>query len=274
MKRFLLLLAVIFMNNLSGYCATNLFPPLKPLSEANPVPTVADNYDNSAQTMASNPNINKIEESLFGKSFANQNMPQRLSRIEKSLFSTTYPDATNAQRIDNIILNYNQISKYPNISKSGLSKMETAVFNQTYPQNNPERRIERLEQQMLGAVQSGNLDSRYNTLKAASRSYANPKNNPNYYKKAGLMQRIRDNFGNSNGYMTGYTPQVNPYNDFQPGVSGNSYNPYGGYGKSPSFYNLGGQGSSGTSSIVTPYGYADGYQNFNTQTGCGVTILD
>lgn len=269
MKRALILCLFLFANQLCAKCAVAFFPPLQPIG-ANLIP----NYNNI--TSSADPFINpvganysaikRIEHSLFGRSFEGQDISLRLSRIEKTLFTTTYPNSSNAQRIDNIISNFNQINKYPNISKNVLSKMEAKVFNQNFQQNSPELRIERLEQRIFGAVQSGDINSRYDALIAASKNYnTNPVNN--YYSNplaTGGWKGILGSLGNAmlGGNMTGFTPPINPY------YNNYGYNdPYSNPGQGYGIYR-----GNRTNNGIGGYSYNDNFTNYGS--GTGVTILD
>jgi len=314
MKRALLilcfLLPFLFLNELSANSAP-FFPPLQPV-DATSVPV--ENYSNNITSAADSfvtPNnfnvtaVNRIEQSLFGRSFANQNVVSRLSRIEKSLFNTTYPSASTTQRLDNIISNFNQLNKYPNISRNTLSKIESKVFSQSFPQNSTERRVERLEQQVFGAVQSGDINQRYKNLMVASKA-VNPDAVINsYYPTPASGPRLRNvlgNFGNTmmGGNMTGFTPPIDsgstystnnspPYNTNAGYNTNPAYNTSPGYNTNTGYNNTNmgynspftsfgpGSGSGiykgyGTSNGLGGYSYGESSNNYGT--GTGVHILD
>lgn len=270
MKRALILCLFFLMSGISGHCATTYFPPLQSINDSTPIQEYNNNITSLPDPFVNSDNmnysdINRIEQSLYGQTFDNQNISARLSRIEKSLFSTTYTNSSNAQRIDNIISNFNQINKYPNLSKNDLSRLESRILNQNFVQNNPQRRIERLEQQMFGAVQSGDLNSRLEALKLASKTY-NRTNNyyPNTNIKTG-WKGIAGNLGNSllGGSMTGFTPPITPYyNTYANGY--NNYNPLGsGYGMYKGY---------GVNRGLNGFSYGNSFSDYGS--GAGVTILD
>ena len=284
MKRTFILCLFLFLGGLSGSCATT-FPPLQPVRGA-AINDYSNNLANAAdpfvtQANENYPNITKIENSIFGRTYAGQNIASRLSRIEKSLFTTTYPNSNTTQRIDNIISNFNQINKNPNISRNDLTKIEAKVFNQTYPQNSPERRIERLEQQLLGAVQSGDLNTRYENIKTASKCH-----NSNNYSAAdlqaqgtrGVWQGLTQAMGGSmfgGGMMTGFTPPIAPFNNnYSSGYGNNNYNNYNAYSNSNtnSYASAYPSGSGMYRGNRTNHGYQDSFQDYSS--GAGVTILD
>ena len=107
-----------------------------------------------------------------------------------------------------------------------ISRIENRVFDRTFQCDTPEERISRLENQLFGASQSGDLQQRLNNVKKASsnqsrfREYGYP-NYDNYYTPpivAGSGWRsMLHSFGNHmlGGMPTGITPQMDPaYMDY------------------------------------------------------------
>ena len=72
--------------------------------------------------------------------------------------------------MDNITKNMDSGVMY-NISNNDLVKLERKVLGRTYEFDDTESRITRMEKEMLGAMQSGNLKSRLETIKTASKHY-------------------------------------------------------------------------------------------------------
>lgn len=293
MKRALFLCLFMAIGINAGHCDTPYFPPLQPINGGNlmtennmaalqdplAVPSVAQSAN------VNYPKISEVERSLYGRAYSNQDITLRLARLEKSIFSTTYPNSTLSQRVDNIILNFNQINQYPNISKAGLSRLEAKVFGRNYAQNDVQSRIERLEQELLGAVQEGDLTPRYETVKTAANSYNNNMAQQCYQNPAagrGGLRGILGVLGSAfvgNGMMTGYTPSMDPF--FNNNNYGNSYgngygNNYGNnYGYNNNNYsNLGGSspGYGMYTGNRSNFGYSDQYKDYGT--GSRVTILD
>lgn len=121
---------------------------------------------------------------------------------------------------------------------AGIDKLERQMFHQTYEYETPKTRIERLEQKIFGASQSGELKDRLSTLKSAAKNYKaynqNMYNtyNPNYsnysadtaYRPpiftgssgAGWQNTLWGNFKNQfTGMPTGFTPAMDPaYMDY------------------------------------------------------------
>lgn len=298
-KIIILGLLAIFSTTPQTYAAVTYFPPLQPLAgqnnagdllsdmQASQIPVLRDG-SNVAFPSGNYPRINEIEKSLYGRIFNGQDILLRLARIEKTLFSTTFPNSTLAQRVDNVIMNYNQINRSQNVSIKGLDKLEAKILGANYPQDTAQTRVERLEQTLLGAAQDGDLNTRVNTLQTAIK---NTTPTQNYAQipttgKNGIVRNLLGALGGAflgGGYMTGFTPPIDP---FYSGSGYNGYNSYSGNGMHNSFTNLGGNmpayGNSlygynnPTSGIYRGYrsnrGYSDQYSNYGT--GSRVTILD
>lgn len=75
-----------------------------------------------------------------------------------------------ASRMDNILANVDEGMMY-GISSRDIAKLESRVFGRTFPQDDSETRITRLEKEMLGAMQGGNLRQRFQTVKTAAKHY-------------------------------------------------------------------------------------------------------
>ena len=85
-----------------------------------------------------------------------------------------------------------------------LDKLERKILRQTYEGDSVKNRIERLEQGMFGAVQSGDMYERYDTLKRMARNN-NSQTAYNSYPPA--------NYGSYGAYGNGY-----PSNGYQPPI--------------------------------------------------------
>lgn len=116
------------------------------------------------------PRITEAEKTILGRTYEKQELGLRLNRLERSVFNKTYPTMSYEQRVNNIIVNYNGNTN-TEIPLSALTRLEEKVMNKNYSFDTPQVRIERLEERMLGASQSGNLRERYNKLAQASKSY-------------------------------------------------------------------------------------------------------
>ena len=229
---------------------------------------IDNSFNYNAQTY---PRLTQIERSLFRKSYEKQDLATRLNRIENSIFSTTYPQYSYAQRVDNIIANCDNSSINPNlISKRTLSQMEADIFNQQFPHDNDETRISRLEQKLLGATQSGNLQNRLATIKQVIRNnnnyaYGIPTMTPTYPtpNTSGNILKTVGNILTGRGTMTGFSPSFNTYSN--PYMNNNPFYSYG----NP-HYNVGGHGMN--SGWVGNRGW--GLNNRDIGTGTTVRILN
>lgn len=158
------------------------------------------------------------EQYVFGRTYEKQCIGIRLNKLEKELFRTTYPRKSESDRIKLILANY---GKY-NPEIAGLDKLEKKVFARTFENDTTENRITRLEEQVIGTIQDGDLNSRYNKLaeimpRYNRTKYINPVPYcaiPNTFSKQGLLRAFSNFFipNTYSGYPTGWTPQiVSPY---------------------------------------------------------------
>ncbi len=192
-----------------------------------------------------------------------------------------------------------------NLNSGQLSKVERKVFGRTYVGDDATNRLQRLESNVFGAVQTGDENNRLKRLSSATQNYANkyPEytaynngnyynyynayNNPYYnrytpyrpYNNPYARQGIRRLFRTirNNGSLTGYTPPVNTYsqdtfynNSFTSYPSSNGY--YTGAASNPNnFTNLFSNGQSGSETY-----YDDGRYRRNLSSssgGCGVKVI-
>jgi len=248
-------------------------------------------YDPPATTSqtgySSYPKISQIESILFNKTYENEDIEIRLRRLEKKTCSRIFSGSDLAWRVDNVMSHIDQGLLY-NIPPKELASIEKRVLGKSYARDNLNNRLTRLEQQMLGAAQSGKPDQRYQTILTASNHYSNfsiPSSpfetttiagtkNAGGFK--GMLQNVFGSMFNG-GYVTGYTPPIAPYGYTQP----YGFNPaYGTYGPnipgfntfSPYGYDLGYGNGGITRSIRTRTGYYNSHRNCGS--GCGVRILD
>lgn len=207
------------------------------------------------------PRVSLVEKNVYGKSFEHQEMNLRLNRLEKSFFNKTFPTMSQEERIDNLFVNYN--SEMKQVSQKDLSKLEKKVFKRTYDNDSDIERVSRLEENVLGAIQQGNIDNRVEKLNdiVAGKQFRAPVEAPYGTCYGGYMPQMQNttgwrgalsSFGSlfNGGYPTGYTPQIAPYDSF----------------------NFGMEDSGDSQMYMDNYGYM--YHNSRTGTGTGVHILD
>jgi len=130
-------------------------------------------------------------------------------------------------------------------SLSDINELERYVFNRNFTRDCDEVRLERLETLAFGAVQEGDISTRYNNVRASLLS--RPK--PNY--KPSLLQSISEFFS---GQLTGFTPSINN------AYSSDIY---------PSDYK-----TSSYSSFNGPFGKGYRINNYEMGTGSGIQFLD
>lgn len=195
--------------------------------------------------------ISQAEQTILGQTYETQNINIRLNRLEQTLFNRTYPKMPYEQRVNNIIMNYNN-----NKSFSGLSHLEHKIFNQNFINDTPETRIARLEEEIMGTIQHGDLLTRYKNLRHIAPTYLSNRVSKQYKGLPvvqsgggwrGLAGSLGNFFNSMNGYPTGYTPPIySPYNNNYP----------------PDFQQ----------SYYSNHGWS--YHNNNYGNGSGVHILD
>jgi len=206
------------------------FQPLTipPLNVQNTIePEITESY----------PKINQLELIIFKRNFERESIYNRLSRLENKIFKENYPHMSLASRVDNLLNNVDSGLIY-NIPQKELARLEVKVLGRVYPNDDTESRITRLEKEMLGAMQGGNLSERFNTVKIASKhynsypeivqsqniyqNYSSPYGMNNFSSSpkrgfGGFMQNVMSVLfgGMPMGTMTGFTPPIyDPYNPY------------------------------------------------------------
>ena len=147
---------------------------------------------------------------------------------------------------------FNNNRYYRTSSLSDLGALEKYTLNRNYSRESDLQRLERLEMQAFGAIQSGDINSRYDNVRSAILS--RPKQN----YKTSFWRNIGNYFG---GQMTGFTPSL----DNDPFFSSSSFasTPF------PTTY-----GNSNITQFSGPFGSGYRLNNYGTGSGCGVKILD
>lgn len=216
-------------------------------------------YNND--TNVKDPRLSLVEKNIYGKSFEHQEVDLRLNRLEKSMFNKTYPSLSFEERMNNLFVNYNR--EIQQVSPQELSDLENCVFKKTFEHDSDTDRVSRLEEKVLGAIQPGEINKRVDTLNdAVNGKYLNAASQspygacyggymPQMYNQTGwrgALNTLGLMFGG--GAMTGFTPQISPYDDAHFGLEENGDN----------------------QTYVDNFGY--GYGNTKRGTGTGVQILD
>ena len=138
-----------------------------------------------------------------------------------------------------------------------LSALEQYTLNRNFTRESDLERLQRLEMQAFGAVQQGDINTRYDNVRNAILS--RPKNN----YRTSLIRNIGNFFG---GQLTGFTPSFNSSFDDDPFFSSNSSFTTTQF---PSTF-----GSTSTTGYSSPFGKGYRVNNFGTGSSTGVHILD
>ncbi|MBO5948507.1 hypothetical protein J6Q66_06710 [bacterium] len=229
MKKFLFLFLFLFITtSAQAKAPTSQFIPYTPYKPYN-MPAIHEDKGFDY------PKITQAEEQIFGKNFINEDITNRLNRLEKKLFGKNLDYLSLSERTDNISRNVG-FNQYASISPNELAEMEQRIFMKIYPNDDAQMRITRLEKEVFGAMQAGDLDERYETLKSATQYYnAFPPNLANqipYYSNPyhesfqptkvtlpSILKTIGSFF--CPPALTGYSPNIiypnnTPYNSFDP----------------------------------------------------------
>lgn len=142
-------------------------------------------------------------------------------------------------------------------SFSDLSALEQYTLNRNFTRESDLERLQRLEMQAFGAVQQGDINTRYDNVRNAILS--RPKNN----YRTSLIRNIGNFFG---GQLTGFTPSFNSSFDDDPFFCSNSSFTTTQF---PSTF-----GSTSTTGYSSPFGKGYRVNNFGTGSSTGVHILD
>ncbi len=183
--------------------------------------------------------------------FHNRRYPKRYNRLPRRVIN----------RYNNPYYNNGFNSRFRNrryytpgftTSFSDLGALESYTLNKNYNNESDLERLERLEMQAFGAIQSGDINQRYENVRNAILSRPQPTRTSN-----SLFRTIGNFFG---GQMTGFTPSF----DNDPFFSDSYFNnPY------PTTY-----GTQSASTYSRPFGGGSRIQNYGTGSTCGVQLLD
>ena len=140
---------------------------------------------------------------------------------------------------------------------SDINSLETYSMNRTFARESDIERLERLEMQAFGAIQQGDIVSRYENVRASILS------RPKQDYKTSLLQNLGNYFA---GQMTGYTPSLSSFgssNPYMMPMSGFSTTNY------PTTY-----GNNSITEYSGPFGRGYRVNNFGTGSSAGVRIID
>ena len=130
---------------------------------------------------------------------------------------------------------------------SDINDLERYAMNKSFAKDSDLKRVERLESLAFGAIQEGDIYTRYDNVREAI--LTRPKQN----YKTSVLKSISDYFS---GQLTGFTPQIN-----------NSY--------VPNFYSAPSDFSqSSYTQYSSPWGGGYKTKNYGFGSGSGVHILD
>ncbi len=204
----------------------------------------------------------EIEKNVLGKDYQKQDLNLRLNRLEKKLFKETYQKMNANERIDNLYASYN--NQRQSVTSAEVSMLEKSVWGRSYGNESLETRVSKLEEEILGAIQNGDLSKRISILKQAlsvsaqAQPYGTcyggyvPEYDPNIVNDFhdGAFSRFKNNLGLifGGGCPTGWSPQLGQMNQFDFMNDGD----FDGY--------------------VGNTGYS--YKNTKRGTGTGIRILD
>lgn len=206
--------------------------------------------------------LDDMEQRLFSRTFGQENDYRRLNRIENRIFNRTFRDLPVNIRIQNVMDAINS-NKTNDMATQYLDFAESQIFRTTYPQNDPSQRLERLEIQIFGAIQSGDILSRIENIKRSTTNvasggyglqYARPYNNYNNYSNVPIVGTQ----SNKKSLFQSLAPVVIPFlgnytntapSSYSYGPYDQTYSSYNNYNPHNNYMQFGGMGSNNSNSI-------------------------
>lgn len=145
---------------------------------------------------------------------------------------------------------YNRHRYQPQPHFSDINALEKYTMNRNFHNESNLERLQRLEMQAFGAVQSGDIDSRYENVRNAILARPNSSNTRN-----SILKNIGNYF---TGQMTGFTPALN--SSFSPSFATTPY---------PSSF-----GNQSIDEFSGPFRSGYRVNNYGVSSSTGVHILD
>ena len=156
--------------------------------------------------------ISRIETSLWGFDYTNDEDEKRLERLEKAVFGEVNTKDTLEKRLEKISLAIGYETQKEAQSTAGelmqeevegvsypqIDQLELNLFSKTYDKENIYKRLERLEKKIFGAVQEGDLSARTDKLKGYLAIDTTPKSQGTYYDQ-NIPYRGYDPYANTYG---------------------------------------------------------------------------
>ena len=143
-----------------------------------------------------NVELGRIENIIWGFEYSKDSAQKRLDRIEKNVFGEITNNLSSEKRIEKIVkaigIESYEDSKKPayelaqnevaQVNYPQIDTLEYQIFKSTYQKENIYKRLDRLEKEIFGSPQDGDLALRTDRLKAYIKKDTVAQNkNPNYY---------------------------------------------------------------------------------------------
>ena len=161
--------------------------------------------------------ISKMENSIWGFEYSQDDVSKRLSRIENNVFGKMNTNLSEKERINKLnealgfesfedstkqAYELDKTEEVAGINYPQIDALENQMFQTTYEKENIYKRLERLEKKIFGSAQEGNLASRTDRLKSYVNKDAVASQNPSYHvqKPYTMTQDIEQYMGSQNKY--------------------------------------------------------------------------
>lgn len=180
-KNLIILFFVLIFGAITVYADVDISPQLSKIE--------SELWGIEYESEAPEDRLNRIEREIFGANSPNLNLEKRVDKISKSMGLETIDDAKKAASDLYVMEKAGQGAEYPIVDE-----LETTLLGSVYKTDDINTRLERLENSIFGAKQTGDLSERTDAI----RRYA-----------SGGNYRNSANSGGSSLYQT-YNPTYNP----------------------------------------------------------------